>query len=225
MLLVTVWLVFELSGPSGEPLLERASISQSSQLTVHGRGELWSRALMVISDFPITGMGLNVFREALHRIYPPFDELPTQAVPHAHNGLLQTAVDVGLPGLIAYVAVWTALILMLTRVWKATSDAFCRCVAQGLIAGVIAQVVFQVADLIPLGAKIGGLWWVVLGLAAGAFVSEGLTVRSAGPERVRLLLLWCGCSAATSSVAIYSPVAAVAIGTAAGVLLGWLCAR
>ncbi len=45
-------------------------------------------------------MGLNTFREVVFLIYP-IGVSPTYNLGHAHNFFLQTALDFGVPGLIA----------------------------------------------------------------------------------------------------------------------------
>src|SRR5207244_1803737 len=66
------------------------------------RLELWSKAVIWIGDFPLTGMGMNMFRTRMRILYPVFVHPPDPDVVHAHNNLLQAAVDLGIPGLIAY---------------------------------------------------------------------------------------------------------------------------
>jgi len=67
-----------------------------------GRQEVWSRALYMIQDFPYTGIGLGTFDRVQPLLYPFF--LHSGEAHHAHNLFLQVAVDLGLPGLIAYLA-------------------------------------------------------------------------------------------------------------------------
>ena len=78
--------------------------------TLGGRAEIWSRALYVIEDFPLTGMGMNTFRRVMPVLYPTTpigsNDALIEDVGHAHNHLLQAALDLGLPGLIAYLAIW-----------------------------------------------------------------------------------------------------------------------
>ncbi|MER3513799.1 MAG: hypothetical protein C4310_04935, partial [Chloroflexota bacterium] len=70
-----------------------------------GRLELWSRALEAIADYPFTGIGMGTFDHVIPLRYPYVLLAGAElAVPHAHNLFLQVAVDLGLPGLIAFVA-------------------------------------------------------------------------------------------------------------------------
>jgi len=40
--------------------------------TLESRVEIWSRAIFAIQDFPLTGVGLNAFRDIVHIFYPLF---------------------------------------------------------------------------------------------------------------------------------------------------------
>jgi putative inorganic carbon (HCO3(-)) transporter len=67
-----------------------------------GRFELWSRSLYLIQDMPYTGVGAGTFEPILDTQFPFY--LHGAWVEHAHNLFLQVAVDLGLPGLIAFLA-------------------------------------------------------------------------------------------------------------------------
>ena len=44
---------------------------------------------------------MNVFRRVVHALYPTVFNSPEIDVVHAHNHLLQAALDLGIPGLLA----------------------------------------------------------------------------------------------------------------------------
>ncbi len=71
---------------------------------LQGREEIWSRAIYMIQDFPFTGIGMGSFGEVADLLYPFFLAAPGKAV-HAHNLILQIAVDLGIPGLIAWLSI------------------------------------------------------------------------------------------------------------------------
>lgn len=144
-------------------------ISRSGPQMAHnvsGRVELWSRAIDAIQDVPITGMGMNVFRWALPRVYPTYLTSPTLDVAHAHNHLLQAALDLGVPGLVAYLAIWIVAAGVLIDRYRHTRVTWVRGLAGALGAGLVAHFVFSLTDAIPLGAKVGVLFWMALTLVA-----------------------------------------------------------
>jgi putative inorganic carbon (HCO3(-)) transporter len=164
--LVTAFAVFAFT--LGAPRLVDLAISQSGPemaRNVSGRVELWSRALYGIHDFPFTGMGMNVFRKVMPRLYPTYMATPGFDVAHAHNHLLQAALDLGIPGLIAYLSLWLVTAVLLVRVYRRAAGPVGRVMAGGLGAGLIAHFTFSLTDAIPLGAKVGVLFWVALAIA------------------------------------------------------------
>ena len=126
---------------------------------------LWSAALELIVARPLTGVGMNVFR-TLVTVPAAFQTIPDYDVAHAHNHLLQAALDLGIPGLVAYLSLWVITATLLSKVYR-HSTGFNRKLAGGLGAGLIAHFVFGLTDAIPLGSKVGVLFWLVLALCVG----------------------------------------------------------
>ncbi len=175
ILVLTAGMIFfsmNLSTPSDDPTSALSPESVTS--TWEGRTEVWSRAVYGIQDFPFTGMGMNTFRRVVHVLYPLFLVGPDVDLAHAHNELLQAALDLGVPGLIAFVALYLGATVMLWQIWtqaQATlNDAFVvRAVVLGLGAGLFAHLVYGMTDAVTLGSKPGVLFWMILGLIAGLY--------------------------------------------------------
>jgi putative inorganic carbon (HCO3(-)) transporter len=134
-------------------------------ISIEGRVEIWSRALYAIADFPFTGCGLGTFREVVWLLYPLFLIPASKDIAHAHNIFLQTALDLGLPGLVAYVAL---LIVALVICWHTArrGDSLMRRVALGLAAGLVGLHVYGLTDAVALGSKPGLAFWIALGIIA-----------------------------------------------------------
>jgi putative inorganic carbon (HCO3(-)) transporter len=152
----------------------------TGEVSFSGRPEIWSRAIYAIQDFPFTGTGLGTFRRVMNLLYPLFTISPDTDIAHAHNMFLQVAVDVGLPGLIAYLAL---LELAGVVAWGAArrSSGAVRNLGLGLFAGLIALHVYGLADAIALGSKPGLVFWMALGLIA---VLPRVTGGAAGPMKL-----------------------------------------
>ena len=136
------------------------------QLSFDSRIEIWSRALYALQDFPFTGVGLGTFRRVVNLLYPLFLVPPDTDIGHAHNIFLQVGVDLGLGGLIAYVAL---LIVAGVAAWQTARAASVgiRFLALGLLAALIGLNVYGFADALAPGSKPGLAFWLVLGLIAG----------------------------------------------------------
>jgi putative inorganic carbon (HCO3(-)) transporter len=156
--------------------------------TLSGRFEVWSRAIYGIQDFPFTGMGMNAFRRVVPVLYPLFSIDPTTDIGHAHNAFLQAALDLGIPGLIAYLSVHISAFAMLVSSWRRRGklpfpEPLSRALILGLGGGLAAHLIYGLTDAVALGAKPGVLWWMLLGLVASLYRVPSL--RPARKEAVR----------------------------------------
>lgn len=143
-----------------DPVQETALGSLS---TIGFRQEVWRWAVTAAADFSFTGTGLGAFRQVVRRLYP-LNVSPGYDIAHAHNIFLQTALDVGLPGLVAFVAL---LLVTAVMVWQIAAAApALRPAALGLLASLAALHLFGLTDAVALGAKPGLLFWLALGLIA-----------------------------------------------------------
>lgn len=131
--------------------------------TLSYRQNLWPGALQAAEDFWLTGIGLGAFREAAFRLYllPDTGGLD---IGHAHNIFLQVALDVGVPGLVSYLAILAVAVA--SALSAARRSGSLRPETLGLLAGLVALHVYGMADALVLGAKPGFLFWYTLGLLA-----------------------------------------------------------
>jgi putative inorganic carbon (HCO3(-)) transporter len=127
--------------------------------TVSFRLELWARTVTMIRDAPFTGIGLNAFPLVQPDLYPILHHEATGFVAHAHNIYLQTAVDLGVPGLIAFLALLGALAGAARRGLAVSPSPLLL----GAAASLVAWGAHGLADAITLGAKPV----VLVGLCAG----------------------------------------------------------
>jgi putative inorganic carbon (HCO3(-)) transporter len=130
--------------------------------SLDARFEVWTRAVWAIRDFPLTGVGLGAFRRVGAVLYPLLDFQAPAAV-HAHNQLLQVALDIGLPRLMAYVAILVVGASCAARVYRAGDDGM-RTLVLGLGGNLLALQLFGLTDTVSLGAKVGWFFWFTLGL-------------------------------------------------------------
>jgi putative inorganic carbon (HCO3(-)) transporter len=128
-----------------------------------GRVELWNRALYAIQDFPLTGCGLGTFRQIVRVLYPLFFVGPDIDIGHAHNVFLQVTLDLGLPGLIAYLAMVGIALWIGWRVARAPEGEK-RWLGLGIVGAQVAFHVYGLTDAIALGAKPGVSFWMLMAL-------------------------------------------------------------
>jgi putative inorganic carbon (HCO3(-)) transporter len=136
-----------------------------------GRVEIWSRAVHMIRDFPFTGVGVGTFQPVANVLYPFLLIEPGPETYHAHNLLLQVGVDLGLPGLVAYLAIlllalWCALDS--ARFYHQAGEEALAAVAWASLTSLVAMLVHGVLDA-PTWITGRGAFvpWAVIGLAVG----------------------------------------------------------
>lgn len=173
---VRIWLIIALVGVvflmGMMPLIQRwvmteATPGTTSPLeTLAYRFEVWHYAIEAITNFPLTGTGLGTFRQVVLRLYP-ITVFPQPDVSHAHNVFLQIALDTGLPGLVAYLALLSLTLAVGWR-WVCQSPVHEVGMAVGIWACILAFHLFGLGDTIAPGAKPGLLFWWLMGLVAAS---------------------------------------------------------
>lgn len=157
-------------------------------LTLAGRMEAWQRAIYMIQDFPFTGVGIGTFDPVAHILYPFFLVGPDIQIPHAHNMLLEVAVDFGIPGLVLYAALLSGFAFSAWRAYQVVSRPL-RALIVGLACGMLAHQIFGIMDAFMLGTKLGAVMWLFFGLVSALFIRrdklalqfiDGLTVEQNG---------------------------------------------
>jgi hypothetical protein len=122
-----------------------------------GRTQAWSVGLEAIRQKPLTGVGLNRIR---------LDPGIGYKRAHVHNHMIQTAAELGLPALVALLAIYFGIGTMCVQVWRRGKDPWQKKVIFGLGWGQLAYAFFGITDSITLGAKAGIFFWISLALIA-----------------------------------------------------------
>jgi len=92
-------------------------------------------------------------------------------ITHAHNELLQVAIDLGIPGLVAYIALWAGFIRTTWRVYTWSPDEQTRRLVLGIAAGLLAHQIFGLTDAFMLGTKPGIVMWILMGIITGIYLN------------------------------------------------------
>lgn len=156
-------IVDQLVSPSG------VNTAMAGTISLNARIEIWERAIYGLTDFPFTGMGMNMFRRVMPMLYPTNIIPSTMDIAHAHNHLLQAGLDLGIPGLIAYLSLWIGLSFLLYRVIFYSHNQWLQELSMGLLSGFIAHFVYGMTDAVALGAKPGFVFWWALGLTVSIY--------------------------------------------------------
>jgi putative inorganic carbon (hco3(-)) transporter len=170
------WLAVGLAGITAVTAAWLLTTASRSDTAVNGLADpgtmafrlgVWRIALWMMSDFSFTGAGMGAFNDVGMRLYP-FAENNN---PGAHNIYLQMGVDLGIPGLITYLA-W--LLLALFMAWKTLkwaeklADNNLRTMMVGVLAGLIAYSAHGLVDNGLLWTLVSFVPWLVVALIASA---------------------------------------------------------
>jgi putative inorganic carbon (HCO3(-)) transporter len=153
------------------------------------RTDIWYRAIFMIQDFPLTGVGIGNFSDAF-RIFYPMSLDPTELVLNAHNIFLTVGANLGIPGLVLWLAVVLAALVAAWKVFrtgKQWQHPWLTAIGAGLFCCQLAILIHGMFDSVLWGEVWSAplLWWL-WGLTMAALnLSHHLTVtghnRSSSP--------------------------------------------
>jgi len=124
------------------------------------RKAFWLVGVDTISRHPFSGIGMNRIRQ-----------IPAIGYTHSHvhNHLLHTTSELGIPGLIAYLAILIGAGFMCFEIFYKSKKGWVKMTALGLGCGQLAHFIFGMADSIPIGAKVGIFFWFSLALITAIY--------------------------------------------------------
>lgn len=152
-----------------DALLQMDSVVGNVSKSAAGRFELWQRGMYIIQDFSFTGIGIGTFYKVVNLLYPLFLVGPDSKVPHVHNEILQVAVDMGVPALVAFLALLGSFAFAAWHAYRAIADKTMRALIVGLLCGMAAHQVFGLTDAFLLGTKPAVVMWVYLAIIMALF--------------------------------------------------------
>lgn len=139
------------------------------------RLSLWNRAVRMMLDYPATGVGMYKFRTAVSQEeYQILSYVQTNRVPpHAHNDWLNIGAEMGLSGLILYLAMQIVLLRMLWYGWQ-YGDQVIRTIALATFCGFLSGAIFGIGDTIAVWDRFQFVTWWLMGLAGAQYILASL---------------------------------------------------
>jgi O-antigen ligase len=131
---------------------------------VGSRGELWRAALAMWRNHPILGVGAGNYELLL----PQYGVFGVRT--HANSWYLSSLAEGGTVLFGATLALIAGLLATFVRGVRATGGSPWVLAA---LAASCALAVHQIADYLIFYPKIGGSWWLLVGLGAAALASGG----------------------------------------------------
>jgi putative inorganic carbon (HCO3(-)) transporter len=136
----------------------------SAVLSGELRLELLSRGIYMLQDFPLTGVGLGMFPRVLPILYPLFLMGAGGEVGSVHNLYLQTGIEHGIPGLIAFLAFIILLWVIGIQAIRSSRGRPWEPLATGLLGGVAAYCTHGLVDAIWGTPRSSPIIWGCWGL-------------------------------------------------------------
>ncbi len=161
----------------GGAAITRWFTTDDSFTSLQSRIEVWGRAIYMIRDFPL-GIGMGLFGNLADRLYPFFLS-PVGTIPHAHNLFLQIAVDLGIPGLLAWLAIFSTMTAYAWRIFRSGSlakDAWRAGLGAGLLCSQFALGLHGLVDAVTWGAVrsaplVWALWGAITAFSQAQFAA------------------------------------------------------
>lgn len=162
-------------GPSVGQMLY-GSIGSSKTGTFVERTTIWTQAVYLIRQAPLAGIGLGAYPRIAPYAFPYSPQLPGSSPNHAHNLFFQVALDTGVFGAVAFIAL---VLFALDSTWRAYRARIDRDLAIGLLAAFVVLLVHGLGDTIVWGtAKTSLILWVLLALGISFEALQGAKFHS-----------------------------------------------
>ncbi|HLK57775.1 MAG TPA: O-antigen ligase family protein [Chthonomonadaceae bacterium] len=173
---------FFLVSPQAASIVDRAQTLTHAR-TTRGwqyRERMWMGALQMVKEHPLTGVGVGLFpyreQQFTNSGAPIYSIRNAQngdlkrpsLSEQAHNSYLQTAAELGLPGLLLFIAIpLSFLIFGVIRV-RTMDEGIRRTVLLSAIGAVVAFVVDAAGSPAWQLGQVSLFFWVILGLGVGS---------------------------------------------------------
>ncbi|HWR07066.1 O-antigen ligase family protein [Sporomusa sp.] len=121
---------------------------------------LWESTIAMILDKPLLGIGWGSY----WLVYPEYDFFlnnPAATIVHAHNMYLHIAAEIGIPGLLVFLAIIYGHIKRAIEVLTQTQNQWVAGVMLGAVAAVIGLAANGFTDYIMFNVQMSMLFWLL----------------------------------------------------------------
>jgi len=158
-----------------EAIIKRfTSIGNIADSSTAYRVHIWQGCIDLLSDFLWGGIGVG--KDAFAIVYPSYTLAGIESAPHAHNLYLQTAIELGLPGLLVLIFIMIlfarcAFSFFVQSAYSAKYDDTSkklRLLGAAAFCGTIAVAAQGMTDYIWYNYRIFLIFWLLIGFTAAA---------------------------------------------------------
>lgn len=147
------------------------SIGDLADSSTYYRLYTWKGALRLFSDYWFSGIGVG--DAAFTQVYPLYAYIGIESTVHSHNLFLQIAIELGIMGLIVFLAIM--LLTVQKGFWglKNTHDPNVKLFIAAGLSGLVAALVHGMVDYIWYNYRVFFAFWIVVALVrAGSEIAE-----------------------------------------------------
>lgn len=137
------------------------SIGNMADSSTYYRVYTWKGVIRMLKDVWTSGIGVG--QSAFEQMYPVFAYAGIEAAPHAHNLIMQIAVELGIPGVVIFCMLMFFFYQNCFEFIKNSSGENRLLVGAGM-SGITAALVMGLFDHIWYNYRIFFIFWVVVGL-------------------------------------------------------------
>lgn len=161
---------------SGAVLERLGSIAEAgSDPAVTSRFDIMRASLNLVAENPLLGVGLGNFQAAYGDLMVqnlPLLSYSLGVPPQAHNLFVNLAAEVGLVGLLAFLAILVVTSTKLAKIYR-DGDVRTRTLALGMAAGLFATIVHNLVDVTIYQGFVAILFFSYLGILDAADGMDG----------------------------------------------------
>ena len=142
----------------------------------------WESTLSMIKDYPLTGIGKGNYSKTADSYREPYGDFEFTSRAHAHNSLLQVAVEGGIPSALCFIWLWGVLFFTLYQTYQhmPEHDPAIRYLALGFFGSAIAFFVQGFFENNFGDSETVMMMWCIIALALK--LRELTTLHVSGPQ-------------------------------------------
>ncbi len=160
-------------------LMERLmSIANPTDTSATLRIALWESTLAMIADKPLFGIGWGAY----WLVYPEYDFFindPATTIFHAHNMYLHIAAEIGVPGLLAFLAMMFGHARLALVMAETATNRWVGGLMLGVLAAVIGLAVGGLTDYVLFNPQMAMLFWLLNALTVVVYLNDYPTKNNA----------------------------------------------
>lgn len=143
-----------------------ASIGNMADSSTAYRVHIWQGAIAMIRDFWTSGIGVGP--DVFAQVYPFYTLAGIESAPHSHNLYLQILIEMGVGGLIAFVAAMVIFVQSVLTFYNRPESGMRRdqVLSVAVMCGALAVLAQGMTDYIWYNYRIYLIFWIMVGLGS-----------------------------------------------------------